>query len=247
MAEQRLNQVIAIERTLKTSVEKDVTAAYHTLQKPALFEGMNRIYRPFVDDQAARLPAENKRVQQNAPELLTSATARLAELMNITWAKDTGNQSAMADVVVDGEPVLTGAPTPFLLFLDKKLVDIQTMIGKLPTLDPSESWTLDAADKLWKTEKLQKAKTAKSPRVVVKMTPTPEHAGQADLIYEDIVVGNWEEQRVSSAFPPAEQKRLLMRVEKLRAAVKSAIQEANQTETNTKVYPGAQVFDWLFT
>jgi hypothetical protein len=246
MPEQRLNQVIAVERTLKTSVEKDVTAAYHTLQKPALFEGMNRIYRPLVDDPGARLPPENKKVQQSASDLLGEATLRLSELMNTTWQKDTGNQKAKADVVVDGKPVLTNVPAPFLLFLEKKLVDVQTMISKLPTLDPSENWKLDTADKLWKTEVLKKIKTGKVPKVIVKQAPTPEHAGQADLIYEDVVIGNWDEQRVSSAYPPAEQKRLLQRVEKLREAVKRAIQSANQTEVADDAYPGAAVFEWLF-
>ncbi len=246
MAEQRLNQVIAVERTLKTSVEKDVTAAYHTLQKPALFEGMNRIYRPFVDDLSARLPPESKKVQQNASDLLTEATLRLSELFNVTWQKDAGNQKAKADVVVDGKPVLTNVPAPFLLFLEKKLVEVQTMISKLPTLDPAESWELDAVDKLWKTGTIQKVRTEKVSKVIVLHPGTPEHPPQTQLVNDVQSIGNWEEQRVSSAFPPAEQKRLLQRVEKLRAAVKKAIQTANQTEVADDVYPGAKVFEWLF-
>ena len=244
MSEQRLNQVIVVEHGMKSRVEEELTATYHTLQKSSLFDGMTRSYRPLKDD-GDRMPAENKKVQQQARELLAAATRRLTGLFDITATKDWANCAAKADVVVDGETILTGVPSTFLLFLEKQLINVRTLIDKLPILDAAETWTRDANDSLFKTDKLEKMRTQKVARAIVLHPPTVEHPAQTQLIHEDMNIGVWEEQKISGAFPAAEQKRLLERVEKLQAAVKRAREAANLVEAPNKEV-GAKLFGWLF-
>jgi hypothetical protein len=64
-------------------------------------------------------------------------------LWNLVFTQDTGNQSARADIVVDGKVVLANVPVTSLLFLDKQVNDLETFVSKLPTPDPAEEWTHD--------------------------------------------------------------------------------------------------------
>lgn len=243
MSEQRVNQAVAIERQIKGRINKELAEVHHLLQKAPVFDGMIRTYRPVVDG-GAPMPAENKKVQHRAPDLVSTAVKNFVELFDATAARDWGNINAKADVKIGGETLLKDVPVTFLMFLEKQLVEVRTLISKLPTLDPAETWALNENDKLWKTGKVEKARTQKSPRVILKRPETPEHPAQTELIYEDMTVGFWEETRLSAAYPQAEQKRLLDKVEALQVVVKKAREAANLAPAPDQEV-GAKIFDWL--
>ncbi len=65
----RLNQIIAIEKGIKSKSVQELTGIQQTLQKPALFSGIARTYRP-KDEEGEQLPPESNRVQVKAEEVL---------------------------------------------------------------------------------------------------------------------------------------------------------------------------------
>ena len=65
----RLNQIIAIEKGIKSKSVQELTGIQQTLQKPALFSGIARTYRP-KDQEGEQLPPESNRVQVKAEEVL---------------------------------------------------------------------------------------------------------------------------------------------------------------------------------
>ncbi|MGK3994919.1 DUF7873 family protein [Sorangium sp. So ce1024] len=240
----RLNQIIAIEKGVKTRSHQRLTEAHHALQKPALLSGISRTYRA-KDEEGEQLPPEATRVQVKAEDIIRSTVEILSELFDVTATKDYTNCKARADVVVDGKVLLTGAPVTYLLFLEKQLVDLQTFIRKLPVLDASESWTFDPSADSWATEPVQSARTKKIPRNHVKAEATDKHPAQVEVYHEDVVVGYWKTVKFSGALPARRINELLDRVEKLQKAVKFAREEANnQTAEEQKV--GAAVLGYIF-
>lgn len=240
----RLNQIIAVEKGVKTRSHQRLTEAHHALQKPALLAGIARTYRP-KDEEGEQLPPEATKVQSKAEEIIKSTAEILTELFDVTATKDYSNCKARADVVVDGKVVLTGAPVTYLLFLEKQLVDLTTFIKKLPVLDASESWVFDPSADCWATEPLQTARTKKIPRNHVKAEATEKHPAQVEVYYEDVVVGYWKTVKFSGALPAKRVNELLERVEKLQKAVKFAREEANnQAADEQKV--GAAVLGYIF-
>jgi hypothetical protein len=240
----RLNQIIAVEKGVKSRSFQELTDAHHALQKPALLTGIARTYRP-KDDEGEQLPPESTKVQIKAEEIIQQTSAILTRLFDITATKDWTNGAARADVVVDGQPLLTQVPVTYLLFLEKQLVDLHTFIKKLPTLDASETWNFDASADCWATEPVQTVKTKKIPRNHVKAEATDKHAAQVEVFYEDVVVGYWRTVKFSGALPAKRVSELLDRVEKLQQAVKFAREEANNAEViDQKV--GDKVFQFLF-
>ena len=217
----RLNQIIAVEKGIKTRALKDLTEAHHALQKPALLSGISRTYRP-KDEDGEQLPPEATRVQVKAEEIIKRTADILVELFDVTATKDYTNCKTRADVVVDGKVLLAAVPVTYLLFIEKQLVDLHTFIKKLPVLDASEGWTFDPSADCWATEPVQTAKTKKIPRNHVKAEATDKHPAQVDVYHEDVVVGYWKTLKFSGALPAKRVNELVDRVEKLQQAVKFA-------------------------
>jgi hypothetical protein len=163
----KLNQVIAIEKGTKSRTFQELTEAHQALQKPALLSGISRTYRP-KDEEGEQLPPESTRVQEKAEDVIRTTVASLTKLFDVTATKDWTNCKARADVVVDGQTLLSQVPATYLLFLEKQLVDLHTFVRKLPVLDASEAWSFDPSADCWATEPVQTTRTKKIPRNHVK-------------------------------------------------------------------------------
>lgn len=240
----KLNQVIALEKGVKSRSYASLTEAHQLLQKPALLAGISRTYKP-KDDEGEQYPAESTRVQGRAEQVIAETGRILTELFDVVATKDNANCAARADVVVDGRVLLEKVPVTYLLFLEKQLVDLRTFVQKLPVLDPSETWQLDAAQDCWASEPAETNKTKKVPKNHVKAEATDKHPAQVEVYHEDIVVGRWKTVKYSGALPAARVRALLERVDKLQKAVKVAREEANSAPVEM-VKIGERVFDYLF-
>lgn len=241
----KLNQIIAIEKGVKSRSFQELTEAHHVLQKPALIAGISRTYRP-KDEEGEQFPPESTKVQVKTEEVIRQTVAILTKLFDVTATKDWTNCTARADVVVDGQTLLKQVPISYLLFLEKQLVDMHTFIKKLPILDAAESWTFDASADCWATEPVQTVKTKKVPRNHVKAEATEKHPAQVEVYYEDVVIGYWKTVKFSGALPAKRVNELLERVERLQQAVKFAREEANNAEVEEQKV-GEKVFQYLFS
>ncbi|MCF2528116.1 DUF7873 family protein [Yinghuangia soli] len=239
----KLNQIIAVEKGVKSKSFQELTQAHQDLQKSPLLSGISRTYQA-KDEEGEQLPPESTRVQVRAEDVLRSTAATLTRLFDVTATKDWANCEARADVVVAGTPLLRDVPVSYLLFLEKQLVDLHTFVRKLPVLDAAETWSLDASTDAWRTDPVRTVRTKKVPRNHVKAEATAEHPAQVEMYFEDVPVGYWTTVKFSGALPARRINELVDRVEKLQHAVKFAREEANSAEVQDR-NPGAVVFDYL--
>lgn len=241
----KLNQIIAIEKGVKSRAAQVVNENYKLLQKPELFNGFDKKYQP-KDEDGEKLPNENKFVQYNGQTVIQLLQKSMSELFEVTARKDWTNMVANADVVVDGKILIAAAPVTFLLFLEKNLTDIRTFISTLPTLDPAEDWTVDQNSGLYKTSPVGTHRTKKVQKPLVLFPATPEHPAQTQLVTEDIIAGFWSTVKLSGAVAKPQVASYLERLEKLLKAVKEAREEANMTIEVTSPDVGSAVFGWIF-
>lgn len=240
----KLNQIIAIEKGVKTEAVGALTLAYHNLQKQPLLSGISRSYQP-RDDEGELLPPESTRVQLRTDNVIAGVTKALVRLFDVVATKDEANTKARADVVVDGVTLAAQVPATYLLFIEKQLVDIATFVRKLPTLDPAESWSWDELQGAYATDPVKTTRSKKVPRNHVKAPATDKHPAQVEVYMEDVLVGYWTTTKFSGAVPASEVAATLERVTKLAEAVKRAREEANSV-TVTDVTPGAALLNYLF-
>jgi len=239
-----INDIIAVEKGVKSRSFQELTEAHHALQKPTLLSGIARTYRP-RDEEGETLPPESTKVQIKAEDIVRQTGEIMSRLFDVTATKDWANCLARADVVLDGQVLLSGVPITYLLFLEKQLVDIHTFIRKLPVLDAAETWAFDSSADCWATEPVQTLRTRKVPRNHVKAEATDKHPAQVEVYYEDVTVGYWRTVKFSGALPAQRINDMLQRVERLQEAIKFAREEANNVETTDQKI-GDKVFGYLF-
>jgi hypothetical protein len=240
----KLNQILAIEKGAKAQVKSVTDRLYVQIQKTGLWNGFSKTYHPFDDEDTQQRPQEGVIVQVSGEDVLQQLSQAMGRLMDLTATKAIANTLAKADVVVDGEVVLEAVPVSQLLDLEKMLVDLATILGKLPTLDPTEDWHFDQNRGLQVTDPVFTVASKKVPKNHVKAPATDKHPAQVEVYPEDVPVGRWYTTKFSGAFPASRVKQLKERVEKLKVAVKFAREEANSV-TITDAQYGAKVFGYL--
>lgn len=240
----KLNQVIAIEQSVKSKGNARKSEHYKLVQKPTLFEGFSKTYQSKFEG-GEKFPDEKKKVQFTAKQLVFRDVAQtLSGLFDVEATKDYANCSARADIVVDGQALVKDAPVTFLLYLAKELTDLDTFVAALPVLPEDQDWKLDEGSGLHRTEPTETIRTKKVQKPIVLYPATPEHPAQTQLIVEDEVVGTWSEVKTSGAISSADKQRLLDRVRKLSDAVKVAREKANMIEAEEQ-NAGAVLTGWL--
>lgn len=242
----KLNQIIAIEADAKKHSVEAVATVVTVFGKPKLFSGLSRTYKP-KDDEGEKLPDEKTEVQFRVDALLNQLTEALTRTMDLTATKDYANGEAKADVVVDGKVLLKDVPSVTLLFLERQLKELESVVKLTPILDMSESWgpKPDPLDGLYKTMPSTSHKTAKVVEPLVLYPHTEKHPAQTEKVTKDVTVGYYRKTELSGAWPITQVDAVIGRIRKLLAAVKSAREEANGTPVIDQ-HVGAEIFKFIF-
>lgn len=240
----RLNQVVALVKGKKTEVSTVQTEAYHLYQKPDMFAGFKKTYEP-KDEEGDSYPGDEKRLQLRALEVLDDASKSLVSLFDVVEIQDESNCIARADIVVDGKVLLTSVPPTYLMFLERKLTDVCTLLSKLPVLDPTKEWSYSEDARCYRADVVKRTKTKKVTRYHEMSPETDLHPAQMDKDSEDIVEGFWSTVEFSGAITEELKHGLIERARKLKNAVIAAREEANSSEVTAKPKCGNAVFNYI--
>lgn len=241
----QLNQIIAIEKGVKSDSTRTETDLYHSLEKKPLFAGLSRVYTPKDEEDGDQLPPEATSVQIKTSDVIDELTTSLTRLIDLIATKDEANTGARADVVVDGAVIAADVPVTTLMFLEKETEKLHAFIGRLPVLDPAVQWSYDDNRGVYVAAPVQTVRTKKVPRNHVLYEATKEHPAQVQTFTEDIIVGTWEKTDFSGAMPADALAAISARLNKLRTAVKFAREAAN-TINVVDVHFGANILKYLF-
>lgn len=229
----KLNQIVAVVTGKKSRVDREKTDIYKKVQKPALFEGITRTYRPDTEE-GERLPDERKNVQYTVFAALAEFQNVISDLWDATATQDWANTHARADIRVGDKVIVPDVPVTYLMFLEKQLQDLHTFVSHLPTLDPAEKWSWDDTSEVYRSESYGTVKTKKALKNHVKAEATDKHPAQVEVFTEDVRIGEWTVTKFNGSIPASEKTRMLERIRQLQEGVKFAREEANSIEVETK-------------
>ena len=246
----KLAQIIGVEKSTKAQVERELTDAYQLIQKAAPVLGLSRTFRHAAEPKPGEVretpPDQKQAVQVRVEDVLKDTARILTKLYDITATKDSANCSAKADVKLDDTTIfLSGLPVTTLIFLEKKLVDIRTLVSKMPVLDTAETWHYDEGRGCYASDPASTHSTKKVKKVIQITKATDKHPEQAAVYDDEEVVGHWTTVKFSGALPKDRQSAILDRVEKLIKAIKFAVAEANMGNA-PEVKVGEKIFGYLF-
>lgn len=239
-------QIIAAQATRKSQLQEQWTKAHRALGASDPLTGLTRTYAPRTESDEPK-PAERKLVRYTAAEVVRELEKALVELFDTTATIDVGNTVARADVVIDGKVLVGNLPATHLLWIEKQLVDMRTLIQKMPVLDPSEEWSPspESGIGIFVSAPVQTVSSAKVMKTHVAYAATDKHPAQVVNYNEDVPVGTWTTRKFSGMVPGTYVQQMLERVEKLQRAVKMAREEANSLQV-IQVHEGAAILAYIF-
>ena len=238
-----LSQVLATEPGIRTKTDTEGADLKRVLGKDVLVTGQARVYTP--DEGGLQLPDDSKLVQVKVPEVLGRLAFLMTDLFDTVLTKEASNAVAKADLVIDGKPLLAAVPVTYLLFLTHQLDELAKFVDGIPTLDPAFRWEWNEGTEQFETGEIETIQKAKTRGVQVLYPATPEHPAQVESFIDDAPVGRWRTRKISGAIYASRKRELADRVDRLRAAVKSAREKANTIEATERT-AGAAVFGYLF-
>lgn len=240
----KLHQALALMKGATSDAHSVITRAHHDLMKSQLLVGRRKVYRAADEDDTLTFPTEYQKVQIKAKDVIAETLTSQVRLFDVTAARDFSNMHAVADLTVDGQTLVEDAPVPYLLWLEKKLGELETFVKKVPVLNPEFNWSPDDAEG-WVSHPVETTKSKKVKKAMVLHPGSDKHPPQVQPYDEDIVQGYWTSVQYSGALPQADVNTLLKRVHKLKDAVKVAIAEANSAQADDPK-PGKKIFDFVF-
>lgn len=240
----KLNQIIALEKGVKADAERSVTNIYHQFQRADAFNGLVRTYEPLEEDGTA-LPPESKKVTAKVPDLTAQLVADWTRLFDLTATKDTTNQAAVADIVVNGVTLVDSVPVTTLIWLEKRLVELKAIISKMPVTDIAEDWVFDADNEVWRSTTVRTLRQKKVTEYVTVAPATDKHPAQVRDVTKDVPEGYWNTTKLSGATSPSKREQLLARIAVLTEAVKKARETANMTDVYDRSV-GQALFGFVF-
>jgi hypothetical protein len=237
------HELIAIEGDVKKQVKRQQTDIYHLLQKPDLFYGLEKTYVPLEED-GESLPAENKKIQRDVPELLSEFSDVTIKWLDVMASKDSGNRLACADIVINEQVLVEKVSVLTLLSLETEFNHIKSVLEAIPTLPLDAEWHKNEATGQYFTSPVETTRKKKVMKVLVHFEPTKDHPGKSESFTEDVSAGTWITKRISTAMPEPVKKGLLDRLNVLILAVKKARERANNVDAE-KLQIGKKMIDFL--
>lgn len=230
----KLHELLAVEGDLSGIAKKLSEETISTFKKPDHFIGQHRHLDMFDAAEQSKVVAdEYKEMVTTVQDKLTYFGNAIINYFDAVLQKESTNQIAKADVVVDGTALIKDAPATFLLGMESKLKELRTVFEAIPTLAPGIAWEKDETQGtgVYRMKNAdEKVKTAKSFMHKVLYEATDKHPAQIEKWEEQVPVGKYITNTTCGMFSPAEKSVVLGRVDKLIQAVKKARMQANTAE-----------------
>ena len=245
-----LHELLAVQGDLEGKYKKMREEAIETFTKRKThFGGYHKTLRMFAETDKAQEAAgeDHKELTETVDAKLDYIHSDIVRLMDALLQKESTNQNAKADLVVDGIVLGTNLPATWLLGMETKLKEIRDVYESIPTLDPGVKWELDpvAGKNVYRSAHPEvKSKTVQDIAYKVLQPATKEHPAQVETWKENKPVGEYVTNHISGAISPARKSVLLGRIDNLLRAVKKARMRANNTPVE-KIRIGKQLISYI--
>jgi len=140
----KLHELLAVEGDLEGTYKKTLQESQTQFEKhPERYFGQHQRIEMF-EEGAPKEADVHKEMDDTVMAKVEYTTGHIIRYLDAVLQKEQTNQTASADIVVDGTTIATNVPATFLLGLETKLKNIrQQLYETIPTLQPGIAWELD--------------------------------------------------------------------------------------------------------
>lgn len=243
----KLHELLAVEADKNNIATKLVEESRATLgKKPDHFKGFTKWLTYFDEKRAAENAEETKLVVSTVDENLDYTLNHVASYFDVIFQKEMTNQTAIADLIVNGVTFATGVPATFLLGMETRIKALRVLFEAVPTLPPAIDWQPDtnAGAGHYRSPKVMVPKTEKQIKFVTLAPATDKHPAQVKDWTEDVPVAKVELVEFSGMWTVQQKADAIDRVDVLLQAIKKARQRANTADV-VDGHIGAALTDFI--
>lgn len=225
-----MHQLLAVEPDIAKRAEALITEAMSTFGKADRFEGQVRKVELFDDARSRENTSDTKAVTTTVDEKLGFVIPEVERWFDSLLQKETANQIAKADLIVNGVTLAKDVPATFLLGMEKRLQVIRDrLLLTIPTLDPNLTWSSNPnlREGVVQSQTIENYKTEKVADVLTLAPATDKHPAQVKEITLDRNVGKIILVKHSGMWTVSRKAQVLSKIDSLIEAVKSARMVAN--------------------
>jgi hypothetical protein len=246
-----LHEILAVEKSLAETANHVLKDTVKNLsERRALFEGMTKTHQIFDDAKQHLLQApENKEVQSTVDEQLDYMATEIAKYYDVVLQKESANQTANADIVIDGTTIAKNIPAIVLLGLESKLLSLVAVYNAIPTLDAARSWEPAvgyAKPNVFRVSFPEERFQDATVRSWKEISPaTANHPAQLKEIESVDRQGKYTIVSFSAALTSEDKAARISRLHAMLRAVKEARQRANNAEVTAFPGFGKTIFSYI--
>ena len=178
----QLHELLAAEPDLRGQANKILLETQQNFGKAELFRGSSREFVPFSD-------ADALLKEESYEELPTTVEARigytfdkLAPYWDAVFQKESTNQQARADIVVNGVSLAKDVPATVLLGLETRLTELRNVLASMPTLDVKTAWVAKPGGKPGEWQSQHPTVTFRTKKVTKPLVLSPATQHQQAIV-----------------------------------------------------------------
>lgn len=242
----KLHELLAVEGNLETQANKCRAELQNTFEKKRqLFEERRVTFYPFGENEKSVIETQLD-LQTNVEKELKWVSEHIAKAIDAGYQLAKANTLAKADIILEnGVILLKDVPATSLLELEKRITEIQQLAHHIPTLDPAKGFSKDENRGVYVAREINKVRTKKTSKVLIKYEATKEHPAQTEVVSEDVPIGKITEQEWSGMITPLEKANILARIDSLIRSVRAARSRANEQEVDRKASIGGILLEFI--
>ena len=246
----KLHEILAVDGDLMREAQKIAAETIKTFStKEHLFTGEFKTLEMFDEGRKKEEEGQQtyKEMTTTVQEKLDYTTEALIQHLDCLSHKEHTNQETCADVVVNGNVILSKLPATLLLSIENKLAAWRNIYEAIPTLKPGIEWALDDTNRLGSFKAVHDELSHKTEMTIqhkILVNPTKEHPAQVEKWTEQKPVGQYRKVLYSGMITPTRKSQLLRKVDVLAQAVKQARQRANTADV-IKANIGGAIFKFI--
>jgi len=247
----KMHELLAVEKDTVGRAHSIIEETIKTFKDKAVefYTGRIKTYAPFIEGDKDLVPPDTKELVDTVPAKLKYTFDTVGNEYDWLLQKETTNQGAKADLIVDGVMIGTNLPATFLLSLEHRLQKIRSVILNAPTIPNGMKWVEDSQkgkDIFKLAEPLVQYRTRKVSVPFVLHPGTDKHPPQVQKEEKTETIGSYTEMQWDSRVTSSYKSNLLERVDKLLTAVQKAIRKANDAEASTNTI-GSKLFGFILS
>ena len=246
----KMHELLAVESDLAGNYKRVRDEGINTLsKKPDHFFGHHKSLLMFDESRKNEeaSAAQHKEMTTTVSEKIEWVNDSAINYFDALLQKESTNQTAKADLVIDGRTMAKDVPATFLLGMETKLREVRQLYEAAPTLPPGVKWEHAEQDGrgVWRTANPEVTeKTEKTVEHKIIVPATDKHPAQVEKWTANKVIGQFTTTKVSGAWTVAQKADCLGRIDKLLRAVKKARQRANTVEVVERKI-AKELFDYI--